>query len=124
MTLGLEVDALGGQPGLYSARYAPLEGATDRDRRQYLLQNLLGKPSPWNAHFHCTVAIAKPEGALFFAEGNCPGVIIGEERGANGFGYDPIFFIPELGHHGRIIHGREEPIQLSCPRGKSRAARI
>ncbi len=94
---GLEVDALGGQPGLYSARYAPLEGATDRDRRQYLLQNLLGKPSPWNAHFHCTVAIAKPEGALFFAEGNCPGVIICEERGANGFGYDPIFFIPELG---------------------------
>lgn len=94
---GLEVDALGGQPGLYSARYAPWQDATDADRRRYLLQNMQGKPKPWTAHFHCTVAIATPQGSLEFAEGDCPGVIISEERGTNGFGYDPIFYLPELG---------------------------
>jgi len=94
---GLEVDALDGAPGLYSARYAPWEGATDADRRRYLLENLQGKPRPWPAHFHCTVAIATPDGQMFFAEGNCPGEIIPEERGTGGFGYDPIFFIPERG---------------------------
>ncbi len=94
---GLEVYALGGQPGLYSARYAPWPNATDADRRRYLLQNLQGKPRPWTAHFHCTVVIAAPEGSLYFAEGDCPGEVIPEERGENGFGYDPIFYLPELG---------------------------
>ncbi len=94
---GLEVAALDGQPGLHSARYAPWHGATDADRRRYLLQNLQGKPRPWPAHFHCTVAIAVPSGEIFYAEGDCPGEIIPEERGSNGFGYDPIFWIPELG---------------------------
>jgi XTP/dITP diphosphohydrolase len=94
---GLEVDALGGQPGLYSARYAPLPHATDADRRRYLLQNLQGKPRPWTAHFHCTVAVARPGGSIAYAEGDCPGEIISEERGQNGFGYDPIFLLPELG---------------------------
>lgn len=93
---GLEVDVLGGQPGLYSARYAPWPGATDADRRRYLLQNLQGHPRPWTAHFHCTVAIATPQGALYYAEGDCPGEILPEERGTNGFGYDPLFYIPEL----------------------------
>lgn len=92
---GLEVDALGGQPGLYSARYAPWPGATDADRRQYLLQNLRACPRPWAAHFHCTVAIATPRGDLYFAEGDCLGEIIPEERGANGFGYDPVFYLAE-----------------------------
>lgn len=95
---GLEVDALGGQPGLYSARYSPLPNATDADRRRYLLQNLQGKPRPWLAHFHCTVAIAVPGGEVYFAEGDVAGEIIPEERGSDGFGYDPIFYIPELGH--------------------------
>jgi len=94
---GLEVSALGGQPGLYSARYAPWPKATDADRRRYLLQNLAGKPRPWTAHFHCTVAIAVPGGKVYFADGDCPGEIIPDERGAGGFGYDPIFFLPELG---------------------------
>jgi XTP/dITP diphosphohydrolase len=93
---GLEVDALDGQPGLYSARYAPWQGATDADRRQYLLQNLHDKPAPWTAHFHCTVAIAIPGGEVTFVDGDCPGVIIAEERGTNGFGYDPIFYLPEF----------------------------
>jgi XTP/dITP diphosphohydrolase len=94
---GLEVDALDGQPGLYSARYAPWANATDADRRQYLLQNLQSKPRPWTAHFHCTVVIAVPGGEVFYVDGDCPGEIISEERGLNGFGYDPIFWIPELG---------------------------
>jgi XTP/dITP diphosphohydrolase len=93
---GLEVDALGGQPGLYSARYAPWENATDADRRRYLLQQLEGNPTPWTARFHCTLAIAVPQGKLYFAEGNCPGEIIPEERGTGGFGYDPIFYLPEF----------------------------
>jgi XTP/dITP diphosphohydrolase len=92
---GLEVEALAGQPGLYSARYAPWQDATDADRRHYLLQNLHGKPGPWAARFHCTVAIATPDGEVFYAEGNCPGLIIAEERGSGGFGYDPVFYLPE-----------------------------
>ena len=94
---GLEVDALGGAPGLYSARYSPKPGATDADRRAYLLENLRDKPRPWLAHFHATVAIASPDGELRFAEGNCHGEILPEERGTGGFGYDPLFFIPSTG---------------------------
>jgi len=94
---GLEVDALGGQPGIYSARYAPIPNASDADRRRHLLHNLHGLPRPWHAHFHCTVALATPAGEVWYAEGDCFGEIIPEERGQNGFGYDPIFWLPELG---------------------------
>jgi len=93
---GLEVDALDGAPGLYSARYHPKPGANDADRRAYLLENLAGKPRPWTAHFHATIAIAIPEQDVQVVEGNCYGEIIPEERGSGGFGYDPIFFFPEL----------------------------
>lgn len=94
---GLEVDALGGEPGLHSKRYAPLPDATDADRRAYLLQNLNGKPRPWMARFRATVAIASPGRGMKLAEGTCPGEIIPEERGTGGFGYDPIFLIGSLG---------------------------
>jgi XTP/dITP diphosphohydrolase len=94
---GLEVDALNGAPGLYSARYSAKPGATDSDRRAYLLENLRDKSRPWNAHFHATVAVTRPGAPIHFAEGNCFGEIIPEERGTGGFGYDPIFYIPELG---------------------------
>jgi XTP/dITP diphosphohydrolase len=94
---GLEVAALDGAPGLYSARYAPLPGATDADRRAYLLENLRSFSRPWLARFHCTVALATPTGEVHFADGICLGEIITDERGSNGFGYDPIFLIPELG---------------------------
>ncbi len=90
---GLEVDVLGGAPGLHSARYSPLPEANDADRRRHLLTNLQGRPKPWRAHFHCTVAIFAPGEELRFAVGNCPGEIIDEERGTNGFGYDPIFLL-------------------------------
>ncbi len=90
---GLEVDALGGAPGLHSARYSPIPGANDADRRKLLLDNLAALPRPWTAHFHCTMAIATPAGELIFTEGDCPGEIIPIERGTNGFGYDPIFLL-------------------------------
>jgi len=94
---GLEVDALDGAPGLYSARYSPKPNATDADRRVYLLQNLQDKPRPWTAHFHATIAISIPNGDVHLTEGICEGEIIPEERGTGGFGYDPIFLLSELG---------------------------
>lgn len=94
---GLEVDALGGLPGIRSARFAPQPGANDAERRRYLLYRLQGHPRPWRAHFHCTVALALPTGEVRFTQGDCPGEIIPQERGDNGFGYDPIFLLSELG---------------------------
>jgi XTP/dITP diphosphohydrolase len=94
---GLEVDALGGMPGLHSARFSPRPGATDADRRRLLLDRLSGFPQPWTAQFRCVVAIASPDGVVQTREGICNGEIISEERGQGGFGYDPIFFITELG---------------------------
>jgi XTP/dITP diphosphohydrolase len=94
---GLEVDVLDGAPGLHSARYSTKPGANDADRRAYLLQNLKDKPRPWKAHFHATIAIAQISGQVELTEGNCYGEIIPEERGSGGFGYDPVFLLPELG---------------------------
>jgi XTP/dITP diphosphohydrolase len=94
---GLEVDALGGDPGLHSARYLQKEGATDAERRAYLLQNLSGTPHPWSACFRSCVAIAVPEHGVAVAAGECHGEIIAEERGSGGFGYDRIFFLPDMG---------------------------
>lgn len=95
---GLEVDALNGEPGLYSARYGATDGEklSDAGRRAFLIQKLQGKPRPWTARFHATIAIAIPNGEMHLAEGWCEGEIIPEERGTGGFGYDPIFLLPEL----------------------------
>jgi len=93
---GLEVDALEGAPGLYSARYHPRPGANDADRRAYMLENLKDKPRPWTAHFHATIAIATSEKNVEVVAGDCYGEIIPQERGTGGFGYDPIFLFPEL----------------------------
>ncbi len=94
---GLEVDALNGAPGLHSARYSPNPGASDADRRAYLLSRLAGKPQPWKAHFHSTVALFLPEtSSIKFVSGDCYGEVIPFERGTNGFGYDAIFYLPEL----------------------------
>jgi len=93
---GLEVDALGGEPGPLSARYAG-EGASDRDRVNYLLSRLEGVP--WEkrtARFRCVIAIATPNGKAEICSGECQGFITFEPRGEHGFGYDPIFYLPEL----------------------------
>jgi XTP/dITP diphosphohydrolase len=94
---GLEVDALGGEPGWLSARYAG-EGASDSERVNYLLSRLKGVT--WekrSACFRCVIAIATPEGEVEFCCGECQGFITFEPRGKKGFGYDPIFYLPELG---------------------------
>lgn len=91
---GLEVDALGGAPGVHSARYAG-PGATDADRIAKLLDNLAAHPRPWTARFRCVIAIVSPDGDIEMHGGACEGVIISEPRGENGFGYDPAFLFPE-----------------------------
>ncbi len=94
---GLEVEALGGGPGPLSARYAG-EGASDMDKISRLLSELAG--IPWEkrkARFRCVIAVASPSGRLELCQGECQGVITFEPRGKGGFGYDPVFFLPELG---------------------------
>jgi len=94
---GLEVDALGGEPGRLSARYAG-EGASDKERVNFLLARL--KDVPWekrSARFRCVIAIATPGGEVKLCSGECWGVIALEPRGEGGFGYDPIFYLPGLG---------------------------
>ena len=94
---GLEVDALGGEPGVRAARYAG-ESATDPQRIAFLLSKLEGvPPEKRTARFRCVIAIASPEGRVELAEGSCEGVIALESKGELGFGYDPVFFFPELG---------------------------
>ncbi len=93
---GLEVDALGGAPGVLSARFG---GPTleDADRNALLLRQLQGiEPAKRTARFRCVIAIADPDGRVDSAEGICEGRIALEPRGALGFGYDPIFEIPSL----------------------------
>lgn len=94
---GLEVDALGGEPGVHSARYAGPD-ATDADRVQLLLKNLESTPEAYlDAQFTCVIAIASPEQETRLFPGSCQGRIIREPRGENGFGYDPVFLFPDLG---------------------------
>ena len=94
---GLEVDALGGAPGVWSARYAG-PGAGDADRYQKLLNALAGVPDGRRtARFRCVVALAWPDGAIRTAEGRCEGQIGWAPRGEHGFGYDPVFIVDGLG---------------------------
>lgn len=87
---GLQVDALNGAPGVYSARY----GKTDRERILRLLGEL-GDSSNRQAQFVCAIAIASPDGAIELqAEGSCRGEVLHAPRGTAGFGYDPIFYVP------------------------------
>jgi XTP/dITP diphosphohydrolase len=90
---GLEVEALGGRPGVYSARYAG-EGAVDTDNIAKLLSELQGVANR-KARFVCFLALVTPDGKEITAEGTCEGVILTEPRGEGGFGYDPVFFLPE-----------------------------
>lgn len=93
---GLEVDALGGAPGVRTARYAGT-GATDRDRYRKLLNELDGiNPPERGARFVCAVAVCTPQGEVHTAEGELRGRIAFEPKGNNGFGYDPVFYVPGL----------------------------
>jgi XTP/dITP diphosphohydrolase len=93
---GLEVDALNGEPGIRSSRYAG-EGAKDTDRVQFLLNKLMIIPAEnRTAHFRCVIAIAFPDGNVEICSGQCEGIITFSPRGEEGFGYDPIFYFPEF----------------------------
>ena len=108
---GLFVDALGGAPGVRSARYAP---GTDADRVDALLRAMERVPDrERGGAFRCVLALASPKGEVRFARGECRGSILRAPRGTGGFGYDPVFLLPELGRtmaeisleeKGRISH--------------------
>lgn len=94
---GLEVDALGGEPGIHSARYAGSE-AGDEERYQLLLEKL--REVPWaerTARFRCVIAVATPAGQIHTTDGTCEGIIAFEPNGEHGFGYDPVFYFQEYG---------------------------
>jgi len=94
---GLEVDALAGQPGLYSARFAG-EGCTFQDNIRKLLHVLEGVPAERRgARFRCVIALVTPGGREQVVEGELRGRITEEQIGGGGFGYDPIFYVPEVG---------------------------
>ncbi|MEX2246635.1 MAG: XTP/dITP diphosphatase [Dehalococcoidia bacterium] len=99
---GLEVDELGGRPGIFSARYAGGDSTdpslSDEDRVRIVLEEMEGVPSgDRTARFRCVIAIATPAGDARIVEGVFEGRIAHDPRGENGFGYDPIFIVPELG---------------------------
>jgi XTP/dITP diphosphohydrolase len=94
---GLEVDALNGKPGVQSARFAG-EAATDTERVSFLLAKLNGVPrEKRTARFKCVIAIASPGGQSELCYAECQGMIALEPKGQNGFGYDPVFYLPEMG---------------------------
>ena len=93
---GLMVDALDGAPGVYSARYG--HKSSDGERTAFLLENMKDVPDgKRTAKFVCVITCLWPDGRKIVARGECPGVITREVHGENGFGYDPVFYLPELG---------------------------
>ena len=93
---GLMVDALHGAPGVYSARYG--HKSSDAERTAYLLENMIDVPDEARtAKFVCVITCLWPDGRKIVARGECPGRILHEVHGSNGFGYDPVFFVPEKG---------------------------
>ena len=127
---GLEVEALGGEPGVHSSRYAG-PGATDSQRIAHLLEKLDNiSEAAWNARFRCVIAVAWPDQPCEVFAGECPGRIVKAPRGDNGFGYDPIFMLPELGktmaelssqEKNRVSH-RSKAAQKALAALKRRAA--
>jgi len=94
---GLAIDPLGGAPGIYSARFAGEQaGYPEKIARIWeMLKDV--DPMRWDASFHCAIAVYRPDGSFFTARGECRGRILPEMRGNNGFGYDPVFYVPAFG---------------------------
>ena len=93
---GLMVDALGGAPGVYSARVGGDLCHSDRERYEHLLRELAAVPDgKRTAKFVSVITVLRPDGTALVARGDCPGVILRAPRGENGFGYDPVFYVPE-----------------------------
>jgi len=106
---GLEVEALGGRPGIFSARYGG-PGASDEDRVRKLLKELESSAGERNARFVCSLALAQGGTLLLESEGECRGTIAKEPRGTNGFGYDPIFLFPKLGRTYAELKQKEKNV--------------
>lgn len=105
---GLEVDALGGAPGVYSARYSG-EGATDDENNRKLLAELENVPDEKrSARFKTVVTCALPDGSYFQTDGVCGGIILREPFGKDGFGYDPLFYYEPLGKTFAAMSGYEK----------------
>ncbi|MDD5092912.1 MAG: XTP/dITP diphosphatase [Dehalococcoidia bacterium] len=114
---GLEVEGLNGEPGVQSARYAGM-GASDKQRIELLLSKLAGVS--WEkrtARFRCVIAIAFPDGKVELCQGECPGIIGFEPKGTKGFGYDPIFYMPEFA--GTMAEISDEQKNRVSHRGKA-----
>lgn len=95
---GLMVDALDGAPGIYSARFGGERNHSDSDRVQYLLGLMQDVPDEKRtARFVCVITLLRPDGTSIVARGTCEGMIAHETHGENGFGYDPVFFVPTEG---------------------------
>ena len=110
---GLCVDALGGAPGIYSARYGAPACVTDRDRLNHLLENLRTiRSEERTARFVCVMTLLYPDGKKLVAAGSCEGYIASEPHGAAGFGYDPVFYIPREGRTFAEM-GEEKKKQIS-----------
>ena len=105
---GLEVDSLQGEPGIFSARYAGVHGK-DADNNRKLLEKMDSLSAPRTAHFTCAMALVSPAGQEYTVTGLCPGVILREGRGQNGFGYDPLF-LPD----GYAQTFAELPTEVKC----------
>ena len=103
---GLCVDALNGAPGVYTARYGG-EGLDDEGRYRLLLQNMHGL-SPRTCHFVSSIACAFPDGTVLTAEGQCDGTVAYAPMGTDGFGYDPVFFVPKLKKTFAQLSGSEK----------------
>jgi XTP/dITP diphosphohydrolase len=108
---GLEVDVLDGAPGIYSARYAGI-AATDKENNDLLLSNLIG--TPWErrtARFRCVIALAITGNEPELFEGTCDGYVTRQIKGINGFGYDPLFYFPDLGKtFGEVDHDSKDAV--------------
>ena len=98
---GLMVDALGGAPGVYSARYGGGHDRSDEERNAFLLQNLVNEEHR-SAKYVSVIAVAYPDGRVLTARGECYGEIAREERGRGGFGYDPLFRLPDGRHMAEL----------------------
>lgn len=106
---GLMVDALGGEPGVYSARYGGEAYPTDKDRMYYLLSRMEGvEEEKRGAKFVTVITMLLPDGRKVVAKGECPGRILTAPQGDNGFGYDPVFYYPEAGCSFAEMSGEEK----------------
>lgn len=93
---GICVDCLGGAPGVYSARYSK-EGTDDANNKKIVEETSSFPPEERTCHYVCALVLAKDGEALYSCEGECSGMLLSEMRGEGGFGYDPLFFLPEYG---------------------------